>query len=542
MGNGLIDFYRNKVKTEWKIAFISTVILGFLIHTYRFTNTLLNHDALYNYYSNQNIVGSGRWFLSIVCGFSSYFNLPWAIGVISIIFIALTTVVVNDIFEIKNPILIIIIGGILVSFPAITETFYFEFTADGYMIAMFLAALSVRFALIKERQIKNLVASGICICLTCAIYQAYVSFALLLAVTYFITKVFEGQYSNKECLTWIRNEIIIYAVAMIAYYVLWKLCMHFEHFEVTTYLGIDRVGQMNIHNIHGAIYSTVVGFVLFLIDWNIFEHGLTTWSAINILFVIAACVVVIAAIVKSNIIKRKLQFCLGLLAGMSMPFIIYLWYFSSASVTYSTRMLQSFALIYVMIAILADRWLNVKCSTVVGVILAIFVFINGITANVFYYYMQRGNQQSYADAIEIATRIHELDDGTITKIAIGGRMETWDEEEYTNLRTLGNLGKLKSVNKNLLNGQTYICLYLDNELGFDLSYYRMNKDIEIPEKEKEGTEPVTDDWTFKFPVVSSDELSEITASAEYKDMPSWPAIGSVVVKGDTIVVKLSDDK
>lgn len=225
-----------------------------------------------------------------------------------------------------------------------------------------------------------------------------------------------------------------------------------------------------------------------------------------------------------------------------MPFIIYLWYFSSASVVYSTRMLQSFALIYIMIAVLADRWLNVRYSSMVGAILAIFIFINGITANVFYYYMQRCNQQSYANAIEIATRIHELDDGTITKIAIGGGMDTWNEEEYINLRTLGNLGKLKSASKNLLYEQIHTCLYLDNELGFELSYYRMNKDIEIPEKEKEKSEPVTDEWTFKFPMVSSDELSEITASAEYKDMPSWPAVGSVVVKGDTIIVKLSDVK
>lgn len=542
MGSGLINIYRNKVKSEWKIAFIATVILGFLIHSYRFTNILLNHDALYNYYSSQNIVGSGRWFLSLVCGISSYYNLPWAIGVLSILFIALTTIVICEIFEIKNPVLSIIIGGILVSFPAITDTFYFEFTADGYMIAMFLSALAVRFALIKEHRIQYLVASGICICLACGIYQAYVSFALLLAVAYFITKIFEGQYSNKEYLIWIRNEIIIYAAAMIVYYVVWKLCMHFEHFDATTYLGIDRLGQMNIHNIYGAIYSTVVGFILFLFDWNIFEHGLTTWSAINIIFVFAACVVLITAIVKSNIIKRKLQFCLGILAVISMPFIIYLWYFSSASVVYSTRMLQSFALIYIMIAVLADRWLNVRYSTMVGAILAIFIFINGITANVFYYYMQRCNQQSYANAIEIATRIHELDDGTITKIAIGGGMDTWNEEEYINLRTLGNLGKLKSASKNLLYEQIHTCLYLDNELGFELSYYRMNKDIEIPEKEKEESEPVTDEWTFKFPMVSSDELSEITASAEYKDMPSWPAVGSVVVKGDTIIVKLSDVK
>ena len=39
-------------------------------------------------------------------------------------------------------ILIGIIDGLLVAFPSITETFFFEFTADGYFLAMLLATLA----------------------------------------------------------------------------------------------------------------------------------------------------------------------------------------------------------------------------------------------------------------------------------------------------------------------------------------------------------------------------------------------------------------
>ncbi len=163
MGKGYLTFYQQNVKQEWKLAFLSAVVFGLLIHTYRFTNSMLNHDALYNVYSSQKMVASGRWFLSIACGFSSYFSLPWMIGVLSVLFLALTTVVVVDIFKAENPVLIVLISGILVSSPAVADTFCFEYTADGYMIAMFLAALSVRLCLFEEKRFWAMVGSGACI-------------------------------------------------------------------------------------------------------------------------------------------------------------------------------------------------------------------------------------------------------------------------------------------------------------------------------------------------------------------------------------------
>ena len=125
MGEKIIDAYK-KIDVSTKLAFTVTFIMGMLVHMYKFTNTLLNHDAIFNFYSDQNVIDLGRWFLAPVCGISSYFDLPWIIGVFSVFWIAVTTVVVCKIFEIKNPIMLILTGGLLVTFPAITQTFYFE--------------------------------------------------------------------------------------------------------------------------------------------------------------------------------------------------------------------------------------------------------------------------------------------------------------------------------------------------------------------------------------------------------------------------------
>ena len=75
MGNTFIEFFRSRVSREEKRAFLSAFIAGLLVHIYKFSNTLPNSDSLYNFYDPQNIVASGRWFLSVACAPSSFFDL-----------------------------------------------------------------------------------------------------------------------------------------------------------------------------------------------------------------------------------------------------------------------------------------------------------------------------------------------------------------------------------------------------------------------------------------------------------------------------------
>ena len=82
MGEDLIQFYKEKIKKEWKIAFLAAFLGCLLVHIFKFTNTLPNHDSLFNVYADQNVIGSGRWFLQYACGISSYFDLPWMNGLL----------------------------------------------------------------------------------------------------------------------------------------------------------------------------------------------------------------------------------------------------------------------------------------------------------------------------------------------------------------------------------------------------------------------------------------------------------------------------
>ena len=67
---------KTHIKKSWKIAFLSAFLAGLLIHLPVWTMDAPNHDGLASVYFDQNMITSGRWFLTVACGISSYYTLP----------------------------------------------------------------------------------------------------------------------------------------------------------------------------------------------------------------------------------------------------------------------------------------------------------------------------------------------------------------------------------------------------------------------------------------------------------------------------------
>ena len=86
------------MKRLYKTAFLSAFLIGLLTHLAMIVHWYPNADAMTNCYFDQNMITSGRWFLQVACGISSYYNLPVVIGFLSLCYLALTVVVVVDLF------------------------------------------------------------------------------------------------------------------------------------------------------------------------------------------------------------------------------------------------------------------------------------------------------------------------------------------------------------------------------------------------------------------------------------------------------------
>ena len=540
MGNAVVHFYQNSVKKNWKIAFVSAFIIGLLVHMYKFTNNFPFLDSYYNLYTSQDMLASGRWLLGVACSISSYFDLPWLIGVFSVFFIACTAVVVAEIFEIESPCLLVVSSGLLASYPAITETMFFEYTADGYMIAMLLSSLCIYYSGIEKcRNWKNCAVSVVLLCLACGIYQAYISFAFILAVCYFMGQILCERQPVQKQLRWIGCQIGIFSAALALYYLIWKIRMYVSGITASTYQGISDVGSYSAESFLPTVGRILREFTMYLLERIPWHQGFTVYSALNVMTCTAFSGIVLWAIVKHRIYRSPVELVLLMLCLISVPFGCYAIYFISPGVNYCTRMLQSVVLMFIFTGVLFERLATGKYKDYVLLLLVAVLLNNGLMANICYSHMDRFYERSSATMSEIATRIHMEDDGQAKYVAFMGMLDSLNEDADIDNSQLGLVGPLKLVSKTQILYHEHIYLFLSQYTEFTLSYYRMTGEP-FPQVEISPNDPVPAGYEFRFPLSDAQHREEVLRSPEVSEMGIWPSRDAVRRIGDTIVIKLSE--
>lgn len=499
-------------KQEYTYSIIMSFVAGLIVHMYKFTNNLPNHDSMYNFYSDQNVLGSGRWFLSIACGFSSYYDLPWVNGIISILFIALTVIVIINLFNINNKWLILLINGIIIVHPATTEILCFEFTADGYMMAMLLAALSVK-VIIKgiesKKKIIAVILSSVLLCLSCGIYQAYISFALVLFICYFIWILLKSSYTNKHYMNHIICMMVSLVFSLALYYIIWKICMQFQGVQANDYQGISQVG-LNINNIISAPKDIVITFIGLFLEKNIFKHGISLYAVFNLLFFIISGVVLIVSVIKSKAHKSLFKILGIIICLIAIPFAVCIWRFTSPSVNYALRMLHSVVIIYVFSLILCFEYLNSNIFKGVYYLLFVAIIFNlFVQANIAYYYLNYEYEKTYSEAIDLNYSLNNAlrEYGKDHKIAIVGHREkeaALDQSGEAN----GSFMYTNMIEKSLLTDTTHTQNFLRNVLYFDGEF------------------------------ADYQTITKIEATNQYADMVPFFDNGEIELIDDVIVVKL----
>lgn len=232
---------RGKIKREWKLAFLAAAVTALLVHMPALLMDVPNHDGLDSMYFDQNMITSGRWFLMVACGFSSFYTIPWVIGLLGILFLSLAAAALTEALELKKPWVIVVCSGLLASFPALASTFAYVFTLDGYMLALLLAVLAV--VLTKKYQ-KGFLAGGVCLAFSLGIYQAYLPFAMILSV-FCILMLLAEDGTGKEKLKKILHYLYMGILGVVLYYGILQVLLRLQGKQLASYQGIDGMAQGN---------------------------------------------------------------------------------------------------------------------------------------------------------------------------------------------------------------------------------------------------------------------------------------------------------
>ena len=392
-----------------------------------------------------------------------------------------------------------------------TETLFFEFTADGYFLALMMCALAACLSC-KGNRWYHYAVSGVCVCLSLAVYQAYLSFAGVLCICYLVTQILNGSMDAKASWKWIGKHIAVYGTAMAAYFVIWKLILAITGIQATDYQGINEVGTLHLATVLSGAVDSVKNLLLYFLEWNVLEHPITLYAVLNMLFLLCFFAIVIGAVIKSGVGKVAANVLTLLLCLAACIPMISVWRFLSDGVQYRPMMMHSASLLYILALVLFDKWACKRTSTAFGLLMALICFNCAVMANISYFYLDKCYERSYYMGSRIIERIEQVqddDDGEIQSIAFVGNLANEvaiiNTEQGQRIPLLG-----AGLEEHLLYDHAHAYLYICNTYGLEL------------------------------PAASHEDRQRIENTVVVQTMGVWPEEDSVKIVDGVLVIKLSD--
>lgn len=504
---------RSKIKKEWVICFSAAIIFGLLAHFYKLTNFLPNWDSLLNLYTDQNKIDLGRCFLAMACSVSSYYDLPWMNGLISLIYIAVAAVCVSELFHIRKTIPLILIGGLMETFPTVTSTLAYNYTADGYFLALVCMCVAV---ILVVRFRKGVLPAAILMAFGIGIYQTYLTFAMVLMIIYLIDQLLFYKISWKQFWNTTFRFLSCGILGVVGYYLSLNVLLRVSNMTLSKYQGIENAFSFQSIDVLRAIWREVYHFFIYFFD---FSHGINLFLILNILLVLLLIFFFLLAFRLEKTVQEPWRLAFILICVAVLPIASYVFYFVNPALDYHNLMVMCFCLIYILPVIfyermsgLSDMIIAVKQWSIIALsVLTIFNFT--LLANISYQKMQIAYEKSFGVIVRLADRIEQLSDADqCKKIAI-----------------FGFLPGSESISVNFPPDMT----------GITDSYIIRKQD---PMMHENVTQAMLKDYCgLSYQDTTKEEIHEIEQREEFHQMDCWPKQNSIAVIDDTLVIKFGDE-
>lgn len=507
--SALFGVLKEHIKKEWKVAFLSAFLLGLLIHIPVFVNDIPNHDGLASIYFDQNMITSGRWFLTIACGISSYYTLPWLIGILSLLWISITSVILIELLEVKKTEWVILLSGLLVAFPALASTYAYIFTADGYLFALMMATLAVAFT---KKYKWGFLSGALCLAVSMGTYQSYLSFCILLCL-YQIVLLALSDSTFKEKLVKTLRYLYMGILGAGLYYIILRVLLKIQGKQLASYQGISDMTSIGGSNILDTIKSMYIDFGTFILRGNILVNN--PFSAIAIiLLILLLAITLVQLICKKKLWKSPWLYVLIVGLVVFLPLCTNIILFISPNVGYHLLMRYQYVLLIVFCVAFVVKYLDAVCITEWVLLLSTVVLVGNfaVSVNIGYSNLEKRYEKTYAYCLRLADRMEQTE-GYYTGMPVV-MMGVVGDENFPSTdvteKVTGNMIGLCG---------DYLCYTAENYKSFFKNYLGIT--IEI---------------------VDQDTVGEIYNTSEiYHELDSFPGTHSMEVVDGVLYVKTEND-
>ena len=502
MLNGLLGRKREIVH------FIGIVLL---IHLYRFVNYLPNWDCMYGVsLAAPGMTHFGRWLSGLAnLLLHSRYDLQWVEGCFSTLWIALTIALILELFELRDKWSVYIAAFLFAAFPGVTGALCYSLWAPAYMLALFLAVAGAFLCLTEENRPRALCAAALCFLCGLAIYQAYITVALVLFLFYWGNRL----CSAADTLSGMKETAACFAAALLVggalYWLGEKIALRFWHSSLIAYQGISEAGLMSPGEYLRALWLMVFSFLSFF-------HGERSLDAIGRIGVYTVLNILLALVIlglgyRTILANRALpakRKAAALLCFFALWPCTYCFYLASPGVTYHALMEQADFFVYFFILLSLRRGGYGPRSLVRAVSLALLAslcFYHYINDNVAYQQLSMAWQRTQFECQEVLAEIDRAFPETRTlhtPIAVIGRFPAMKSRVDTRPLITG------ASTDNFLFGQYHFVQFTNYYYGRD------------------------------FAPCDEQGLAALERDERFAAMPAYPAQGYVGEIDGRIVVKL----
>lgn len=253
-----------RVPAHIRLTFFASVLLGLAVHFYMFANKLPNHDDIAHLFSMNYGTASGRWLLPAVSLLDGPFSTPWLLGLLSVLFLAVTVCLSVSLLRIRRPLACAAAAAVMVSFPTVTGTFTYMFTAGTYFFSLMLAALSAYLAVRFRR---GALPGAAALVLSMGIYQSYFEVAAVLMVGALLLEALDGERSFWELIRRGLRLLAVLAAAMAVYLLAVRVTT--RHVPLVDYMGLSSMGSLSLRELPRQILQSYWKYVcVFFLDKN----------------------------------------------------------------------------------------------------------------------------------------------------------------------------------------------------------------------------------------------------------------------------------
>lgn len=507
-----------------RLAFLLAIFVGIVTHITMITETIMSQDGLWNsieyFRPGEWEISLGRWGIEIVERLNQFIAIPTVSTISCIIVMAITAVILVDIFELKSKISVAITSVVLVVTPTLTATVLYIYTSFAYCFNFFISSLAIWFLYkLKNRKIGFLLAT-LCLVFSLSIYQSYIGVTIGLCIMISIIDLVKNKKDLKEVLLNILKTAIAVIIAGILYYIITQIILKVLGIGISEYKNAQNVSFLGIIlGLKDTIIQTYKDFFTFFFRNEIvYNTNYRREIFYGIFFLLFAISTIISLIfleekdIKKKLIKITCIVLLLILLPIALNIIDIIIVGNEMYALTAVQMILMFPFIFTIFEntnkFVIIRWLGIlSCLVILGTYY--------IADNTSYAALKLTYNQAYSTTMRIMDRIENTPGYTRDlPILFGGIV---GNNNYPRTSTLYNYTIGSIVNNTTFHGS------YGGAIGTWVKFIKIFYGLDIK-------------------TCTPEEFSSIVNGEIYKnEMEIFPAQSSIRIVNGIIVVKLSDE-